>query len=211
MRLRDLAGLVVIDFIDMEEPKNDRIVEKKMQECLRHDRARVQMGKISNFGLLEISRQRRRTGVLEGNARRSRSRNQSRKSKTSPIPKRRRKVLRVKARAAPADAGADAAVAVAAIKRKPNAPLRTLNPFHRMKNPATTKPKAAPRRPSVRLRTTELANSAAAADGAAVAAANAGARKATTLRPWPPKSMKAMARIQIPRPPTTISRSPTTS
>ena len=68
MRLRDLAGLVVIDFIDMEEPKNDRIVEKKMQECLRHDRARVQMGKISNFGLLEISRQRRRTGVLEGSS-----------------------------------------------------------------------------------------------------------------------------------------------
>ncbi|MET0546825.1 MAG: Rne/Rng family ribonuclease [Caulobacterales bacterium] len=68
MRLRDLAGLVVIDFIDMEEQKNDRIVEKKMQDCLRHDRARVQMGKISSFGLLEISRQRRRTGVLEGSS-----------------------------------------------------------------------------------------------------------------------------------------------
>jgi ribonuclease E len=68
MRLRDLAGLIVIDFIDMEEAKNDRIVEKKMQECLRHDRARVQMGKISGFGLLEISRQRRRTGILEGSS-----------------------------------------------------------------------------------------------------------------------------------------------
>jgi ribonuclease E len=66
MRLRDLAGLVVIDFIDMEENKNDRIVEKKLKDCLRFDRARVQMGKISGFGLLELSRQRRRTGVLEG-------------------------------------------------------------------------------------------------------------------------------------------------
>jgi ribonuclease E len=66
MRLRDLAGLIVIDFIDMEEPKNDRIVEKRMKDNLRFDRARVQMGKISGFGLLELSRQRRRTGVLEG-------------------------------------------------------------------------------------------------------------------------------------------------
>ncbi len=66
MRLRDLAGLIVIDFIDMEEPKNDRAVEKRMKDNLRHDRARVQMGKISGFGLLELSRQRRRTGVLEG-------------------------------------------------------------------------------------------------------------------------------------------------
>ncbi|MBC7769777.1 MAG: ribonuclease E/G, partial [Phycisphaerales bacterium] len=66
MRLRDLAGLIVIDFIDMEEPKNDRAVEKRMKESLRFDRARVQMGKISGFGLLELSRQRRRTGVLEG-------------------------------------------------------------------------------------------------------------------------------------------------
>ena len=66
MRLRDLAGLIVIDFIDMEEPKNDRAVEKRMKENLRFDRARVQMGKISGFGLLELSRQRRRTGVLEG-------------------------------------------------------------------------------------------------------------------------------------------------
>ncbi|MBX3429206.1 MAG: Rne/Rng family ribonuclease [Hyphomonadaceae bacterium] len=66
MRLRDLAGLIVIDFIDMEEAKNDRVVEKRMKDNLRFDRARVQMGKISGFGLLELSRQRRRTGVLEG-------------------------------------------------------------------------------------------------------------------------------------------------
>ncbi|HWA01167.1 MAG TPA: ribonuclease E/G, partial [Caulobacterales bacterium] len=66
MRLRDLAGLIVIDFIDMEESKNDRSVEKRMKDNLRFDRARVQMGKISPFGLLELSRQRRRTGVLEG-------------------------------------------------------------------------------------------------------------------------------------------------
>jgi ribonuclease E len=66
MRLRDLAGLIVIDFIDMEENKNDRAVEKRMKDNLRFDRARVQMGKISGFGLLELSRQRRRTGVLEG-------------------------------------------------------------------------------------------------------------------------------------------------
>lgn len=66
MRLRDLAGLIVIDFIDMEEAKNDRAVEKRMKDNLRFDRARVQMGKISGFGLLELSRQRRRTGVLEG-------------------------------------------------------------------------------------------------------------------------------------------------
>ena len=68
MRLRDLAGLVVLDFIDMEENRNDRSVEKRMKDALRFDRARVQMGKISGFGLLEISRQRRRTGVLEGSS-----------------------------------------------------------------------------------------------------------------------------------------------
>lgn len=66
MRLRDLAGLVVIDFIDMDEPKNNRAVEKRLKDALSEDRARVQMGKISMFGLMEISRQRRRTGVLEG-------------------------------------------------------------------------------------------------------------------------------------------------
>ncbi|HEX3701283.1 MAG TPA: ribonuclease E/G [Phenylobacterium sp.] len=66
LRLRDLAGLIVIDFIDMDESKNNRAVEKKLKDSLKDDRARVQMGKISAFGLMEISRQRRRTGVLEG-------------------------------------------------------------------------------------------------------------------------------------------------
>ncbi|MBW8733640.1 MAG: ribonuclease E/G, partial [Asticcacaulis sp.] len=66
MRLRDLAGLIVIDFIDMDEPKNNRAVEKKLKDALAEDRARLQMGKISGFGLMEISRQRRRTGFLEG-------------------------------------------------------------------------------------------------------------------------------------------------
>jgi ribonuclease E len=66
LRLRDLAGLIVIDFIDMDEGKNNRAVEKKLKDSLKDDRARVQMGKISPFGLMEISRQRRRTGVLEG-------------------------------------------------------------------------------------------------------------------------------------------------
>jgi ribonuclease E len=66
LRLRDLAGLIVIDFIDMEESKNNRAVEKKLKDCLKDDRARVQMGRISSFGLMEISRQRRRTGILEG-------------------------------------------------------------------------------------------------------------------------------------------------
>lgn len=65
MRLRDLAGLVVIDFIDMDENKNNRSVEKKMKECLKLDRARVQNSRISQFGLMEISRQRRRAGVLQ--------------------------------------------------------------------------------------------------------------------------------------------------
>lgn len=65
-RLRDLGGLIVIDFIDMEENRNDRAVEKRMKECLKDDRARLQMGRISNFGLLELSRQRRRTGIMEG-------------------------------------------------------------------------------------------------------------------------------------------------
>ena len=66
LRLRDLAGLIVIDFIDMDEAKNNRAVEKKLKDCLKDDRARVQMGRISGFGLMEISRQRRRSGVLEG-------------------------------------------------------------------------------------------------------------------------------------------------
>ncbi|MDP1737771.1 MAG: ribonuclease E/G [Caulobacter sp.] len=66
LRLRDLAGLIVIDFIDMEESKNNRAVEKRLKDSLKDDRARIQMGKISSFGLMEISRQRRRSGVLEG-------------------------------------------------------------------------------------------------------------------------------------------------
>ncbi len=66
LRLRDLAGLVVIDFIDMDERRNNRAVERKLKECLRNDRARIQVGRISHFGLLEMSRQRLRTGVLEG-------------------------------------------------------------------------------------------------------------------------------------------------
>jgi len=66
MRLRDVAGLIVIDFIDMEESKNNRAVEKVLKDALARDRARIQMGKISGFGLMEISRQRRRLGVIEG-------------------------------------------------------------------------------------------------------------------------------------------------
>ena len=66
LRLRDLAGLIVIDFIDMDEGKNNRAVEKVLKDALASDRARVQMGRISGFGLMEISRQRRRMGVLEG-------------------------------------------------------------------------------------------------------------------------------------------------
>ena len=66
LRLRDLAGLVVIDFIDMEDAKNDRNVEKRLHNAVRGDRARIQIGKISQFGLLEMSRQRLRAGVVAG-------------------------------------------------------------------------------------------------------------------------------------------------
>ncbi|MGI9380381.1 MAG: Rne/Rng family ribonuclease, partial [Methyloligellaceae bacterium] len=66
LRLRDLAGLIVIDFIDMEERRNIRSVERKLKDCLKNDRARIQVGRISHFGLLEMSRQRLRTGMLEG-------------------------------------------------------------------------------------------------------------------------------------------------
>ncbi len=66
MRLRDLAGLIVIDFIDMEEQRNNRTVERELKEALKNDRARIQVGRISHFGLLEMSRQRMRTGFLEG-------------------------------------------------------------------------------------------------------------------------------------------------
>ena len=66
MRLRDLAGLIVIDFIDMDEHKNNRAVERTMKNALTRDRARVQTSRISQFGLMEISRQRRRRSLLEG-------------------------------------------------------------------------------------------------------------------------------------------------
>jgi ribonuclease E len=65
LRLRDLAGLIVIDFIDMDEARNNRTVERRLKEALKHDRARIQVGHISHFGLLEMSRQRIRTSVLE--------------------------------------------------------------------------------------------------------------------------------------------------
>ncbi len=66
LRLRDLAGLIVIDFIDMEENRNNRTVERRLKDALKNDRARIQVGRMSHFGLLEMSRQRMRTGVLEG-------------------------------------------------------------------------------------------------------------------------------------------------
>ncbi|MBY0340013.1 MAG: Rne/Rng family ribonuclease, partial [Rhodocyclaceae bacterium] len=65
LRLRDLGGLIVIDFIDMESSKNQREVENRLRDALRHDRARVQTGKISRFGLLELSRQRLRPALAE--------------------------------------------------------------------------------------------------------------------------------------------------
>lgn len=69
LRLRDMAGLIVIDFIDMEHNSNIRKVEKALKEALKNDRARIQVGRISSFGLLEMSRQRLRTGVLEATTR----------------------------------------------------------------------------------------------------------------------------------------------
>jgi len=66
MRLRDLGGLIVIDFIDMDESRNRRDVENRLREALRHDRARVQFGTISKFGLMEMSRQRLRPALSEG-------------------------------------------------------------------------------------------------------------------------------------------------
>jgi len=65
LRLRDLAGLIVIDFIDMEVNRNNSQVEKRMKEAMRHDRARIQIGRISPFGLLEMSRQRLRMSLIE--------------------------------------------------------------------------------------------------------------------------------------------------
>jgi ribonuclease E len=69
LRLRDLAGLVVIDFIDMEENRNNRAVERRLKDALKDDRARIQVGRISHFGLMEMSRQRLRPGILEGSSR----------------------------------------------------------------------------------------------------------------------------------------------
>ena len=69
LRLRDMAGLVVIDFIDMEQNGHVRKVEKAMKDALKNDRARIQVGRISSFGLMEMSRQRLRTGVLEASTR----------------------------------------------------------------------------------------------------------------------------------------------
>jgi len=66
LRLRDLGGLIVIDFIDMESSKSQREVEQRLKDALKHDRARVQMGKISRFGLMELSRQRLRPALSEG-------------------------------------------------------------------------------------------------------------------------------------------------
>ncbi|MDY6407483.1 MAG: ribonuclease E/G [Pseudomonadota bacterium] len=65
LRLRDLAGLIVIDFIDMDEPRNNAAVERRLKEALKHDRARVQVGKMSGFGLMEMSRQRLHSSFLE--------------------------------------------------------------------------------------------------------------------------------------------------
>ncbi len=69
LRLRDMAGLIVIDFIDMDHHSNARKVERAMKEALKNDRARIQVGRISSFGLMEMSRQRLRTGVLEASTR----------------------------------------------------------------------------------------------------------------------------------------------
>jgi ribonuclease E len=68
LRLRDLAGLIVIDFIDMDENRNNRSVERKIKECLKSDRARIQIGRISHFGLMEMSRQRLRPSLLESSS-----------------------------------------------------------------------------------------------------------------------------------------------
>jgi ribonuclease E len=65
LRLRDLAGLIVIDYIDMEESRHNAMVERRLKEAMRHDRARIQLGRISHFGLLELSRQRLRPSLFE--------------------------------------------------------------------------------------------------------------------------------------------------
>src|ERR1700742_3496843 len=66
LRLRDLAGLIVIDFIDMEDGRNDRNVEKRLRDAVKNDSARIQIGRISQYGLMEMSRQRLRAGVIAG-------------------------------------------------------------------------------------------------------------------------------------------------
>ena len=68
LRLRDLAGLIVIDFIDMEENRGNRAVERRLKDCLKNDRARLQVGRISHFGMLEMSRQRLHPGLLEASS-----------------------------------------------------------------------------------------------------------------------------------------------
>lgn len=65
LRLRDLAGLIVVDFIDMDDQKNNLLVEKKLKDCVKSDRSRIQLGRISSFGLLELSRQRMKAGIYE--------------------------------------------------------------------------------------------------------------------------------------------------
>ncbi len=65
VKLRDLAGLIVIDFIDMENYSNKRLVERKLRESLKNDKARIQFGRISNFGLLEMTRQRLRESSIK--------------------------------------------------------------------------------------------------------------------------------------------------
>lgn len=65
LRLRDLAGLIVVDFIDMDDQKNNFLVEKKLKDCVKSDRSRIQLGRISSFGLLELSRQRMKAGIYE--------------------------------------------------------------------------------------------------------------------------------------------------
>ena len=67
LRLRDLAGLIVIDFIDMEDARNNASVERRIKEAMKNDRARIQVGRISPFGLLELSRQRLRPSLMETN------------------------------------------------------------------------------------------------------------------------------------------------
>ena len=67
LRLRDLAGLIVIDFIDMEDARNNAAVERRLKEAMRNDRARIQVGRIRRFGLLELSRQRLRPSLIEAN------------------------------------------------------------------------------------------------------------------------------------------------